>query len=207
MSQNFANHSLLAGEFGLVGMGVERNFIAYWSAQQLVNWLTEDFAPDVPEGYIDGAHAFDGGAAAAHVGEASENLVPEMLDTCGVLACHDDANLPQDRAESAVRKLCSGGDLSPATRALVSHHLDEQELAPIRSLGLDQPRPNARDFHLNYLCLKCQANDVRDWTGRSIRPERRCARASVREYAGRNPRHGGKRVRPPCRLLPPLRAR
>jgi hypothetical protein len=34
------------------------------------------------------AHAFHGGAAAAHIGEAAENLVPEILDTRRVLARH-----------------------------------------------------------------------------------------------------------------------
>jgi hypothetical protein len=132
-------------------MGVERDFVAYRSAQQFVNRLAEDFAADIPEGNIDGAHAFDSGAAAAHIGEAAKDLVPQMLDACWILACHGDADLPQDRAESAVGEPCRGGDLSPATHPLVGRHFDEQELSPIRSIGLDQPRPNARDFHLNPL--------------------------------------------------------
>src|SRR6478609_1288091 len=74
---NFSDHSLIAGKFGLVGMGVERNFIAYRSTQELVNRLTQNFASDVPEGYVDGAHAFDCGAATAHVCEAAEYLVPQ----------------------------------------------------------------------------------------------------------------------------------
>ena len=41
----------------------------------------------------------------------------------------------------------------------------------------------------------------------STRPERRCGRASVREYAGQNRRHGGRSARPPCPLLRPLHAR
>src|SRR5579871_2332925 len=131
---NFADDSLLAGEFALVGMGVERDFIAHRSAQQLVNRLSEDFAPDVPEGDIDGAHAFDGGAAAAHIGEAAENLVPEMLDPRWILACHGDTDLPQDRAESAVGEPCRGGDLSPAAHPLVGRNFDEQEFSPIRSI-------------------------------------------------------------------------
>ena len=56
------DHALLAGEFGLVRMGVERNFIAHRPAEQLVDRLAEDLAPDIPKGDIDGAHALDGSA-------------------------------------------------------------------------------------------------------------------------------------------------
>ena len=94
MSRISRDHSLLAGEFGLVGVGVERDLIAHRSAQQLVDRLAEDLAADVPQGDVDGAHAFDGGAAAAHVGEAAEDLVPEMLDTRRILARHGGADLP-----------------------------------------------------------------------------------------------------------------
>lgn len=134
---NFADHSLIAGKFSLVGMSVERNFIAYRSTQQLVNRLTQDFASDVPEGYVNGAHAFDCGAATAHVGEAAEYLVPQILNTRRVLACHSGTDLPQDRAEGAIGEPCRGGDLSPAAHPLVGRHFDEQKLSPIRSIGLD----------------------------------------------------------------------
>src|SRR5690349_4305703 len=99
---NFADHSLLAGEFGLVGMRVERDFITHRSAEQFADRLAKDFAANVPQSYVDGADAFNGGTAAAHIGEAAENLVPQMLDTCGILACHGGTDLTQDRAERAV---------------------------------------------------------------------------------------------------------
>lgn len=152
---DFADDGLLAGEFALVGVGVKRDFVADRAAQQLVYRLAQDFAADIPEGDVDGAHAFDGGAAAAHVGEAAEDPVPEMLDMRGVLAFNRGPDLPQDGAESAVGELGRGGDLSPAAHSLVGRHLDEQELSPIGSIGLDQPRPNARDFHLGFPLLKC----------------------------------------------------
>ena len=138
---DLGDHAFLAGELALVGVGVERDLVAHRAAQQLVDRLAERLAADVPQRDVDGAHAFHGGAAAAHVGEAAEQLVPEPLDVRRILAGDDRADLLQHRAQRAVRDLGRRGDLAPAGDALVGGHLDEQELAPVGAAGLDQPRP------------------------------------------------------------------
>jgi hypothetical protein len=134
---NLGHDCLVGGEPALVGVGVERDFIAHRSTEQLVDWQAEHLAAYVPERDVDGAHALAGRAPAAHIGEAAEQLVPELLDAAWVLAGDLPADLLEDGTEGTIGDPCRGGDLPPARDPLVGRHLDEQILAPIGAGGLD----------------------------------------------------------------------
>src|SRR5690606_14889587 len=109
--------------------------------------LAGGLAADVPERDVDAAHAFDASAAAAHVGEAAEGLVPEPLDVGRVLALEYVADLAQHGAQGAIGEFRRRRDLAPPGDALVGRDLEEQELPPVRCAGPDQPRFDAGDFH------------------------------------------------------------
>ena len=145
--RNLVDDALLAGELALVGVGVELDAVAHRPAEELVDRQVEDLAADVPERDVDGADAFDAGAAAAHVGEVAEDLVPDPLDVRGVLARDHAADLLERGAERAVGEKGRAGDLTPAGDAFVGRHLDEEVFAPVGAGCLDQPRFYARNLH------------------------------------------------------------
>ena len=151
---DLGDHALFAGKLALVGVGVERDFIPHRAPQKLVDGLIEGLAPDVPQGDVDRAHAFYRGAAAAHVGEAAKELVPELLDARRVFADQHGADLPQHRGQAAICDLCCGGNLAPTGDPLVGVDLDEQELSPVRGARLYQPGPDTRYLHFTSAFFK-----------------------------------------------------
>jgi hypothetical protein len=144
---DFVDDAFLARELGLVWMSVEWNVVAHRSAQQFVDRQAKHLAANVPQGDVDGAHAFHRGPAAAHVGKAAEDLVPQAFDVCGVFSCQIRADLPKHGAKRTVGEPGRRRNLAPPAYVFIRGHLDEQELAPIRPAGFDQPRLHCRYFH------------------------------------------------------------
>src|SRR5690242_13136111 len=96
-------------------MRVERDFVADWPAEQLIDRLAKDLAANIPKSDVDRAHAFNGCTTAAHIGEAAEYLVPKVFDTRRILSFQCLTDLTENRAKCAIGELRRRCDLTPAT--------------------------------------------------------------------------------------------
>ena len=140
-------HALRVGELALVRMTVEQDVVAHPPAEQLIDRHAQHLAADVPQRDVDAADAMARGAAASHVGEAAEHLVPDLLDVGRIVADQQVVELADDVRHHAVRDRCRGGDLAPAGDTGVSRHFDEKKLAPVGARRVDQPRFQLRNLH------------------------------------------------------------
>src|SRR5690606_38527969 len=148
----FFDDPFLAPDLALVVLCGKGAVVAHGLSVWVVDCLAAISFWVVPTGEGRGAYACNARAAAAHIGEAAKDLVPEPLDLARILARQLVAESAEDGAKRPVGDPRRRGDLAPSADALVRRHLYEQELTPVGRGGLDQPRPDARDLH-GFFCL------------------------------------------------------
>lgn len=102
------------------------------AAQQIVDRLVKSFATDVPQRNVDTTDGVGRCTPRTHVGESSEDLVPDFLDLDRVVSFDHGSQFPENGADCPVGHRVRSGHFSPTGNTLVGLHFSTNMYSPGR---------------------------------------------------------------------------